>query len=114
MTGLFDNETEHLILAGGVVTALLGLIGYAAVHNERHRHEFDYLFDKINAIDSALIYESTDGVLPNYSEIRNQMRDNWPIPDSVADLRADLVHDAAMRRSARAVQAHDEQMALMP
>jgi len=59
--GFADNETEHAILAGSILALLAGAVGYASVHNIRHRKDeiigdfrYHYLLDRVNEVDDDL------------------------------------------------------------
>lgn len=56
-------STSHLVLGGTALTALLGLVGYAAVHNKRHRYEFDYIQDQLDEN-----YGTLTKLLPGYED----------------------------------------------
>jgi hypothetical protein len=58
---LYDNETEHLLLAGGVLTALVGLVGYAAMHNARHNREMRVVMRDITHVEAGI--EAMDATL---------------------------------------------------
>jgi hypothetical protein len=78
LTGFADNETEHAVLAVGLLALLGAGIGYTAVHNKRHRNEFDFLQDQIDDNRLALM-ETLPGYDVAYSDRLMLRREAQPM-----------------------------------
>lgn len=56
-------STTHVVLGGTALAALLGLVGYASLHNVRHRNEFEFLNERIDHLDYDVLRDRVDLLL---------------------------------------------------